>query len=287
MFRTLHLHLVATLTVAALSGACTIIQTSDHGPSSKPANTTPEGLPCAVSDVLSASCTSCHSDPPTGGAPNALLTYSDLTQPSKADASVTMAEASLARMQNAVSPMPPDGSAGADEIAALQKWVDAGLPPGTCDTVNAPDPAFAGASVCSSGKMWTSGNQGSSRMNPGMACNKCHKADHIFTFDAAGTVYPTGHEPDRCNGTNGSTLKDVIVRITGSDGKTYDAHPNTVGNFWFDATGVKMPYTAKVISSAGERVMSEPQSDGDCNLCHTDQAGGNGTLSPGRIVIPL
>ncbi len=279
------LYLVGAVAVAALAGSCTVVQSDGAKP--KPVeNTTPEGLPCAVSDVLAASCTSCHSDPPTAGAPTALLTYSNLTAPSKADPSITMAEESLVRMQNVASPMPPDGSAAADQIAAFQQWVDAGLPQGSCDTLNSPDPTFLGQSVCSTATKWTSGNQGSSRMNPGMACNKCHKATNVFTYDAAGTIYATGHEPDRCNGLNGKTSTDVIIRVNGSDGKSYDAHPNAAGNFYFFNVGLKKPYTAKVISSKGERVMSQEQTNGDCNLCHTEQAGGNNTASPGRIAIP-
>ncbi len=282
MSRTLLLGV--TILLASGAGACVVA--ANDGSSSKTtttsgagggSNTTPEGLPCDVSDMLAASCTSCHSDPPQNGAPNALLTYSDLTAPSKTNPALSMAEASLARMQATSAPMPPQG-ATADEIAVLQKWVDAGMPQGSCDTTNPPpDTAFSGPLTCTSGKTWSSG-KGSS-MDPGMHCNKCHN------LYGGGTVYPTGHEPDRCYGVNGSANTDVKVRITGADGKSVDLPVTATGNFILN-TSVKKPYTAKVISSKGERPMLTPQTNGDCNLCHTANAGGNGTTSPGRIVVP-
>src|SRR6185369_17553767 len=63
----------------------------------------------------------------------------------------------------------------------------------------APDP-FAAAPTCTSGMTWTRGDHGSSVMNPGRACLACHAANHGPAFTIAGTVYPTGHEPDLCDG---------------------------------------------------------------------------------------
>jgi hypothetical protein len=97
----------------------------------------------------------------------------------------------------------------------------------------------------------------------------------------AGTLYPTGHEPDNCNGTNGSSGAKVVV--TGSNGNAVTLTPNSVGNF-YSSTSLPGPYKAKVVGATGrERVMSSTASTGDCNSCHT-QNGANG--APGRITLP-
>jgi hypothetical protein len=58
--------------------------------------------------------------------------------------------------------------------------------------------------------------------------------------------------------------------------------PNGSGNF-SSSTTIRLPYTAKVIANGAERAMGTPQTNGDCNACHT-QAG---TMNaPGRIVVP-
>jgi hypothetical protein len=44
-----------------------------------------------------------------------------------------------------------------------------------------------------------------------------------------------------------------------------------------------MPFRAKVVADGRERVMLMPQTNGDCNACHTE-SGKNG--APGRIVLP-
>jgi hypothetical protein len=143
----------------------------------------------------------------------------------------------------------------------------------------APDP-FAAAPICTSGMTWTRGDHGSSVMNPGRACIDCHTANDGPAFAIAGTVYPTGHEPDLCDGA-GST-KDLIVTITGADGATLMVTPNEAGNF-YSATRIKLPLRAKVSSAGRERTMTVGQSSGDCNSCHT-QAGASG--APGRILLP-
>lgn len=297
------------VTSSGLLGACSA-NLSDGGTGGKTSSTSSggaTGLPCEVADVINAQCASCHSDPPTAGAPTPLLSAADLQAPAKTDPSVTMAVQSVKRMSAATAPMPPAGGASAADIAAFQKWIDAGYPQGDCGGMSMPDPAFTGPSVCTSGKTWKQGCQGAMEMDPGMPCVACHKAPTKFgcgsegppIFTAAGTVYPTGHEPDRCDGVNGAAMTDVVVVLTGADGTAHNVHPNSVGNFVYDAAcqgqgipgceysgPLKMPYTAKVVSSKGERVMSEPQTDGDCNLCHTDAAGGNNSNAAGRVVVP-
>ena len=129
------------------------------------------------------------------------------------------------------------------------------------------------APVCTSGKTWTSGN--GQDMRPGNDCKGCH------SFTIAGTVYPTAHEPNNCDGTAAGGIKVVV---TGADGSTITLTPSaTSGNFYSNST-VKTPFTAKVTNSAGAvRMMVASQTAGNCNSCHT-QDGGNG--APGRIMAP-
>jgi hypothetical protein len=141
---------------------------------------------------------------------------------------------------------------------------------------SASDP-FAAAEKCTSGTSWTSGE--GSTMRPGEACITCHSASGGPRFAVAGTVYPTGHEPDDCNGA-GDT--GAVVVITDADGQAHELSVNRAGNFTLSGT-LALPFTAKVVVGSTERSMSSSQSTGDCNACHT-QSGTNG--APGRVVLP-
>jgi nitrate/TMAO reductase-like tetraheme cytochrome c subunit len=141
------------------------------------------------------------------------------------------------------------------------------------------DPLGA-APTCTSMTSWTNGNRGSASMNPGMACISCHSSGEGPAFNIAGTVYPTGHEPDRCNSQVGTQGAQIV--ITGADGKMLTLTPDGVGNFSSSAA-LKTPFQAKVTYQGRERSMVTPQSSGDCNSCHT-QSGANG--APGRITVP-
>jgi hypothetical protein len=135
---------------------------------------------------------------------------------------------------------------------------------------------FGGASVCTSKTTWKSGENAS--MRPGEACIACHATNGGPDFSIAGTVYPTGHEPNDCNGKGG-----VTVVITDAKGVAHNLTVNSVGNFTFTGS-LPTPYTAKVTNSAGgTRMMAAAQTVGDCNTCHTEK-GTN--AAPGRIVIP-
>jgi hypothetical protein len=114
-----------------------------------------------------------------------------------------------------------------------------------------------------------------------MACNDCHtRGGEGPRFSIAGTVYPTVHEPDLCNGAPSSSGAQVV--ITGADGQVLTLAPNRAGNFYSEMA-VAGPYQAKIVTASGERAMTAQQTSGDCNSCHT-QAGANG--APGRIMLP-
>ncbi len=139
---------------------------------------------------------------------------------------------------------------------------------------------FTAAPTCTSGTMWTQGNHGSHDMNPGRACLMCHGTMNGPALTIGGTVYPTAHEPDLCDGADGSN--GVRVELTGADGRTLTLTPRSSGNF-DTKTRVMLPYRAKVTFMGRERAMGAMQTSGDCNSCHT-QAGANG--APGRILLP-
>jgi hypothetical protein len=152
--------------------------------------------------------------------------------------------------------------------------------PGGGGSGGASSDPFAVAPICTSGMTWTRGDHGSPDMNPGRACIACHTADDGPALTIAGTVYPTAHEPDLCDGANGST--GVLVTIVGADGQTLTLTPGASGNFT-SKTRVMLPYQAKVSYMGRDRTMAKLQTSGDCDGCHT-QSGANG--APGRIVLP-
>jgi hypothetical protein len=265
------------------------------------------GLPCDVQTLLMNRCQTCHGATPVASVPSSLVTYQSLTGPSRSDPTKTLAVMAVLRMQDTALPMPPrpGTSATAAETSVLQAWIAAGYPTGSCGapagagggqdggTSNggAPDGGsagggvgdpFASPSTCTSKKTWTQGTNGSASMEPGMACISCHNrgGGEAPRFAIAGTVYPTAHEPDLCNGANGSNGAQIV--ITGADGKSVTVTANGVGNFSSNAA-VAMPYQAKITYMGRERLMIAAQTSGDCNSCHT-QVGA--TMAPGRLLLP-
>ena len=247
-------------------------------------------VPCAVQTVYQAHCTTCHGTTLAGNAPMPLVTYANLTASSPIDSTATFAQRTVVRMQSTTSPMPPAPGtrATATEIQTVNSWIAAGYPTGTaCNTgagggggTGAPDPLGV-AARCTSGTTWTGGNNGSAVMNPGLACVNCHRnQEEAPLFTIAGTLYPTGHEPNLCNGVNGTTGARVV--IVDASNQTLTLTPNAAGNFTYTGT-VRTPYTAKVTYQGRERIMPVAQTNGDCNSCHTQ----NGTSgAPGRITLP-
>lgn len=94
-----------------------------------------------------------------------------------------------------------------------------------------------------------------------------------------GVVAP--HTPDDCWGASGGAI-DVV--ITDASGGVHTPAVNTAGNFTLQVRGgIPTPYTAKVVANGKTRAMSTPQTNGDCNECHT-QTGAQS--APGRIMAP-
>ena len=262
------------LTVIALAAIGCIGEVGDDQPGGTPPGN-PQvpstDLPCDVETVLSTRCWSCHGQTPVVGVP-ALTSVAAFMAPSRLDPSRSIGALAVARMQSTTIPMPPAPATPATtaEVATITAWINAGYPAGTgCGP------------ICTSGMMWTNGNEGAPDMNPGTACIDCHsRGGEGPRFSIAGTIYPTAHEPDLCDGAPSSSGAQVV--ITGADGSTLTLSPNRAGNF-YSQMAVAAPYRAKVVTATGERAMTVEQTSGDCNGCHTE-AGANG--APGRIMLP-
>jgi hypothetical protein len=254
---------------------------------------TPRGVPCDIASVLATNCIECHGAVPAGGAQNRILTYEDLAGPPSDPGFKTVAEYSLSRMKSTTRPMPPTAQIDSESVNVFERWVGKGLPRGTCGET----PADGGTSVgdpdggaTPSGPTWqcTSNvrepyEKTSEFMRPGRACIDCHSqvADpQPPPFDIAGTVYPTVHEPSDCRGAENAT-----VVIIDAKGVVHELQTNAAGNFMLDTPEkgdpLPMPYRAVVSWQGNLREMLTPQTNGDCNSCHTES--GIGPL--GRIYL--
>lgn len=298
MERLRPIFLVVSLAAAA-GAACYTgpnVEPTTSGPSAtEPTVTTgtkTSDLPCEVATFIDKHCAECHSSNPRGGAKTTLTTRAGMAEDVDGRSAAVV---SLERMRGDGDPMPPDGLLAESDFAAFAKWVDDGMPQGTCEGLEGP---AAIKLSCTSGKFWTEGDdEGDEEMTPGQACISCHTKenggrpldddgeeeeeegeDEAPVFTAAGTVYPSLHEPDDCYGLGGSAIK---VILTGADGKKQTLSVNRAGNFMTEAP-LKLPYKASVVRNGKTRTMKEPQRDGDCNGCHTAEGGD----APGRIIAP-
>jgi hypothetical protein len=266
-----------------------------------------KGLPCDVAALVSAKCLECHGSPLDYSAPVALYTREHFAAKSTVDPSATFAQRSVTRIKDANNPMPPPAAPQltAAEKALFEKWVTDGLPTGTCEPdldgglpIDAGPPPLTCLSGQKKPRPTTTAPGGEDGMAPGWACSACHRGVNFegqnpfgalgmtAWYDAMGTVYAAPHEEDLCISTLGPDA-GVTVEIYDSTGARVLSLPllesgNFYGSVAMDA-GVRMPYTAKVVRGALSRTMTTPQTDGDCNTCHTPY-GREG--APGRIQAP-
>ena len=260
--------------------------TTPTGPAGSGLNT---GLPCDVQAVLENRCIACHD----GKTAVSMLTYADLMKKSSVDPTKTIAQESLARMQDGSMPPAPAAPPEPDEIQVFADWVKAGTPENTMSCTDAPPgtdggveagailDAGDGGTVCTSNTFWTTANGSGPDMRPGEACNACHQIQGGPNLRIAGTVYPTPHEPDDCNGSKPPPQLTIV--ITDKNGKVTNLASSTVGNFQTAAKGIAPPFRATVTDGTKSRSMVGSVTSGDCNSCHT-VTGKNG--APGRIVAP-
>jgi hypothetical protein len=164
------------------------------------------------------------------------------------------------------------GCMGEVDLAGLDS---AGAPPGPPPV----PPAIPPVSTCTSNTRWLNGYKGSDRMRPGHACVQCHLAEREGPrLTVAGTVYPSAHEPDDCNGLAGR----VLVVIKDATGRVVQLPINGAGNFHHKEP-LSPPLEAKLVDGTREIAMKLAVPTGDCNSCHTE-SGTSG--APGRIFLP-
>jgi hypothetical protein len=157
----------------------------------------------------------------------------------------------------------------------------------TTSVLAACEPAPPEPAACSTGEVWTGGDDGSALMHPGMDCIGCHAQgggedegedeSEGPLYTVAGTVMGAFDDPDDCYGVEG-----VTVNILDADSTLFQLVTNAAGNF-FTNDPVVLPYTITLDDGVAQNAMVTPQSDGGCAVCHTE-TGEN--AAPGRIVAP-
>jgi mono/diheme cytochrome c family protein len=268
-----------------------VVTTNGTDPTGGTAKRAPDkttGIPCGVSEILIESCSDCHGSQLVGTTQR-LLTYEDLSAKTEDDPSQTVAARAVVRMRATDKPMPPDERLDDGKIAAFDAWIKAGLPRGSCgegvaDDGGAPTPSPDGGdidagSACTSGHYGTDSSSEAELMSPGKVCIACHSDKGATSLFAAGTVYPTLHEPDLCKGAWNANLSVILID---ADGVSHTVSVNAAGNF-VRYTSFPLPYRALVVRGTDVREMNTPQYDGDCNACHSKWGGDD---APGRIVAP-
>ncbi len=242
-------------------------------------------VPTSIAGLLTSTCDTCHGPTLAGGAPMHLVSYADLVADSAAYPGQTIGQRCVARIQSTDIPMPPGkpGQVAAADVSAFASWVSMGMPPDTlCYPPGQPPDAgvdpFGLPPTCTSNTYYTHGD--GTQMEPGNACIACHtQSNDGPRYTVAGTVYPTGHEPSECDGTN---VSGAVVVVTDANGAVTNAPVNQYGNFYV-RTALTMPFHVKVTYEGRERAMSDAPTSGDCNTCHTQDGLMN---APGRIVLP-
>jgi hypothetical protein len=251
-------------TVASNGASATTSDTSGGS-----GNAGPPGAGSSLGDGLPPGSSSTASD----GA--SLSTSSSGTSSVFGGGSSSGTSSALGTASSSSSAMGSSSSSGAGSSSSSSSSVTSSS---SSSVVCPPPPADAGVDFsapakCSSGKMYTGGF--GPTMEPGLSCYNCHGTQ----FTIVGTVYPTAHEPDACNGAN---VKGATVTLTDASNTKITLTPNTVGNFYSDQA-VALPFTAVVSYSGKTIAMTTPQMNTDCNSCHSQQGD---SCAPGRIVLP-
>jgi hypothetical protein len=92
------------------------------------------GLPCDIARLVHDSCIDCHGTHPDDGVDIQLITYENFTaEHDHGGMQHTVADLALTRMRSPDKPMPPDERLDPSDIAMFEKWIQAGLPRGSCD----------------------------------------------------------------------------------------------------------------------------------------------------------
>lgn len=232
--------------------------------------------------MLNANCNGCHSDPPAPGAVAGLVTYADLTAPSKGMPSQNEAQLSVSRMMNSSAPMPPGALLPAADATILQNWISAGYPKGSCGTTGGADGGGGGVdgaapappvSVFAKAPAYALGQPVQGNHEAGHNCmSSCH--NHGFTF--AGTVFDA----------NGAGVGGAEVRLVDANGKAITVYTDnrggsSQGNFYSSQSfvgpahvGTRNAAGSKDMFTALQTTTQGPASTGGaCNACHCTGTG--------------
>jgi hypothetical protein len=240
-------------------------------------------LPCEIAALLSANCTSCHSDPPIPSAVAGLVTYADLMATAHEDVAKNEAQLSLTRMQATTSPMPPSGALPATTVAIFQNWVDAGYPMGTCTTAGGDaGPVTPPASVFNGAPPFTPAT-GSSTHNAGKDCMQCHAGGggNAPQFAFGGTLYDG----------SGKAVVGAEVRFVNASGTATSVYTGPSGTFYSRGSGFAGPAHVGVRNATSQEDMytalqatSQPPAStgGACSACHCT----GGTCTQALIHLP-
>jgi hypothetical protein len=94
--------------------------------------TEPIALPCEVQSFLETHCASCHNSAPDR-APMTLHDLRDLRAEAISDHARSTGELSVARLTDPKAPMPPGNLLPSEVVAPFMKWVEVGMPAGSCE----------------------------------------------------------------------------------------------------------------------------------------------------------
>jgi hypothetical protein len=87
-----------------------------------------DALWCGVKRTFDASCTACHNEMKTAGAPMSLKTHADLIAPAVTDPSKKVYQLVGVRVHDHVKPMPPQATLSSDQLAGIDSWIAANAP---------------------------------------------------------------------------------------------------------------------------------------------------------------
>ncbi len=161
-------------------------------------------------------------------------------------------------------------------VSATLALMAVGCLGGGADELDAQQGAVTDA--CSSGRFWTGGERGSSKMIPGGDCIGCHiERREGPRYTAAGTVFGQPGDETNCYGVEG-----VQITIVDATGKTVNMFTNSAGNF-YTRKDLTPPYRTSITHRGQTIEMETEVDDFNCANCHTAE-GLEG--APGRIFIP-
>lgn len=111
-------HLIYCLSILTLCYACSSSSTDDLSDPDPDPNEGKLTYDDDIKTIFTNNCITCHGEPPTSGAPFSLTTF---------DSAKNRIDAILSRINNASSPMPPQGLMAQGLRDNIQQWKDDGL----------------------------------------------------------------------------------------------------------------------------------------------------------------